>query len=118
MESVGWDDNDFVRGTGATVSSYDGEYYNYILNNVGGEIGFYHANDQTVAANRCYLRTTTEALGRMSMVFDDEMGETTIMETVAKPAFPDTSEMYNLQGQRVSEPRKGLYILKGKKIVY
>lgn len=118
LESVGWDDNDFVRGTGATVSSYDGEYYNYILNNVGGEIGFYHANGQTVAANRCYLRTTTKALGRMSMVFDDEMGETTIMEAVAKPAFPDTSDMYNLQGQRVSEPRKGLYILKGKKIVY
>lgn len=118
LESVGWDDNDFVRGTGATVSSCDGEYYNYILNNVGGEIGFYHANGQTVAANRCYLRTTTKALGRMSMVFDDEMGETTIMEAVAKPAFPDTSDMYNLQGQRVSEPRKGFYILKGKKIVY
>ena len=118
LESVSWDDNDFVRGTGATVSSNDGEYYNYILNNVGGEIGFYHANGQTVAANRCYLRTTTKALGRMSMVFDDEMGETTIMEAVAKPAFPDTSDMYNLQGQRVSEPRKGLYILKGKKIVY
>ena len=66
-------DNDLVAGTGAAVATTDGEYTNMILNNVGGNIGFYFANGQEVAANRAYLHIATDlapaATARMAMRF-------------------------------------------------
>ena len=56
-----WSDdyNDFVRGNGGVIASESDGYYNYILNVVDTEVGFYRANNKTVASNRAYLRTTT-----------------------------------------------------------
>ena len=72
------DDNDLVAGTGAAVATVDGDYTNMILNNVGGNVGFYFANGQTVAANRAYLHfdssNNPDALARgMSLVLADEV---------------------------------------------
>ena len=66
-------DNDLVAGTGAAVQTIDGEYTNMILNNVSGNVGFYLAAGQTVAANRAYLHIATglapAATARMAMFF-------------------------------------------------
>ena len=67
-------DNDFVRGTGGTVPSESEGYYNYILNNKGGVIGFYKANNQVVATNRAYLSTTSApptSAGLMDLSFEE-----------------------------------------------
>ncbi|MBQ8487431.1 MAG: hypothetical protein IJ533_07275 [Prevotella sp.] len=111
-------DNDLVAGTDAAVATVDGEYTNMILNNVDGNVGFYFAAGQTVAADKAYLHIATslapnaEAGARLVFVFD---GETTAISNVKQA----TSEgaVYNLSGQRVGQPTKGLYIVNGKKVV-
>lgn len=109
-----WDaeDNAFIRGTGEAVETGSGPY-NYILNKVNGVIGFYRANGQTVATNRAYLQTTTNA-ARLNISFDDDdqtTGIARVEETVANDA------VYTLSGVRVEKPTKGLYIKNGKKVV-
>ena len=106
------EDNAFIRGTGAAVETGSGPY-NYILNNVNGVIGFYRAAGQTVATNRAYLQTTTNA-ARLNISFDDDdqtTGIARVEETVANDA------VYTLSGVRVEKPTKGLYIKNGKKVV-
>ena len=111
-----WDDEDnaFVRGTGAAVATGDGPY-NYILNKVNDVVGFYKANGKTVAKNRAYLQTTTSQ-ARISLNLDDET-------TGISAALKDNGEMtndkafFNLNGQRVAQPTRGLYIMNGRKVV-
>ena len=119
--------NDLVAGTGAAVASNqtidEVDYTNMILNNIDGNVGFYFANGQTVATYRAYLHIAStlapdaEAEGgeaRMSFVFDDE---TTGINTAKGSQFTVNGEYYNLRGQRVAQPTKGLYIVNGKKVV-
>ena len=113
-------DNDLVAGTGAAVATTDGEYTNMILNNVGGNIGFYFAAGQTVAANRAYLHFATSlapdaASSRMVMVFGEET--TGISDTTRLNNKEEITNIYNLSGQRVAQPTKGLYIVNGKKVI-
>ena len=109
------DDNAFVRGTGAEVATDNGDgKYNYILNKVGDVVGFYKANGQTVAKNRAYLQTTTDQ-ARIALNFDEE--ETTGVNDVRSKVADVRGEVYNLNGQRVDKPAKGLYIMNGRKVV-
>ena len=123
-------DNDLVAGTGDAVATTDGDYTNMILNNVSG-IGFYFANNQTVATNRAYLHILTTyapdaAASRMVMVFADETTgiSATLNDRSAegrlqgkKVEMINDKFIYNLNGQRVEKPAKGLYIVNGKKVV-
>jgi len=111
--------NDLVAGTGAAVATVDGTYTNMILNNGSKGIGFYFAAGKTVAANRAYLHIATtlapDAAGsRMSMVFDDEA---TGVDATLVNSEKVNSEVYDLQGRRVAQPTKGLYIVNGKKVI-
>ena len=119
-------DNDLVAGTGAAVATDGGTvgevaYTNMILNKVDGNVGFYFANGKTVATNRAYLHIASslapDAEGgearRMVMVFD---GEATGISTVQGEGIK-ANGYYNLNGQRVAAPQKGLYIVNGKKVL-
>ncbi len=115
-------ENDLVVGTGAAVPTTDGAgNTNMILNKVGGNVGFYFANGQTVATNRAYLHIATTlapdaASARMAMVFGDET--TGINAVQGSGVKVNGSEaVYNLNGQRVAQPTKGLYIVNGKKVL-
>ena len=111
-------ENDLLAGTGAAVATTDGDYTNMILNNVESKIGFYFANGQTVAANRAYLHIATTlaptAEARMSIVFDDEV---TGIENLTPTLSEGEGAFYDLQGRRVAQPTKGLYIMNGKKVM-
>lgn len=102
------DYNAFIRGTGATVASEDGGKYNYILNNVGGVVGFYKAAGQTVATNRAYLQTEVSA-SRLSFIFDDE--ETTGINVV-NALTSGKAEIYNAKGVKIDRLQKGMNIIK------
>lgn len=108
------EESDLVAGTGEAIATTDGTNYNYILNNVSG-IGFYKAAGQTVATNRAYLHTTynVAAAARMVMVFADEAAGITnnLRETA------DTNRYFDLQGRSVAQPKSGLYIVNGKKVI-
>ena len=110
------ENNDLVAGTGAAVATTDGDYTNMILNVVDDQVGFYYANDQTVAANRAYLHFSSEfaptAGAPMVIEFADEV---TGIEAVE--AETSANGIYNLAGQRVAKAQKGLYIVNGKKVI-
>lgn len=102
--------SDLVAGNGDAVATSDGDYTNYILNNANG-IGFYKANDQTVDKGRAYLHVAATSEARLQIVFD---GATAISEV---KSIGKGEAVYNLSGQRVNSPKKGLYIIGGKKAV-
>ena len=105
-------DNIFVRGTGAAVATGSGPY-NWILSKKSGVVGFYQANGNTVAKNRAYLQTT-DSEARISLDFDDE--DVTAISNVNRETITNNG-YFNLAGQRVAQPTKGLYIVNGKKVV-
>ena len=49
------------------------------------------------------------------MVFDD--AEATGIATVSKAVNNNDNNFYNLQGQRISQPSKGIFIKGNKKVV-
>lgn len=103
--------NLFVRGTGAAVATTDGSYTNYILSTKSGVVGFYHANNNIVAVNRAYLHTSVSA-ARIDLSFDELTG---INEM--KNQKEAVEGIFDLQGRKVAQPAKGLYIVNGKKVV-
>ena len=73
---------------------------------------FQPATAGTLAAGKAYLAIAAGARA-LEMSFDD--GEVTAIETVK--AEKTNNEYYNLAGQRVAQPTKGLYIVNGKKVI-
>ena len=86
----------------------------YTLAVSGGEPVFYTSTGGVLAANKAYLvmpgNVTAPSLG----VF---FGGTTGMNDVRSKTEEVRSDFYNLNGQRVSNPTKGLYIVNGKKYI-
>ena len=76
---------------------------------------FLKATGASVAAGKAYLQipTANAPEARVLVTFDDE---TTGIETVDYVQKTD-GLYYNLSGQRVNKPTKGLYIVNGKKFV-
>ena len=95
--------------------------YHYILGNGTAGVGFYNVNEErNSAAGKAYLETATElatenANARVAWIFDEE-GETTGIAAV-KASQKMNGEFFNLAGQRVAQPTKGLYIVNGKKVI-
>ncbi len=100
--------NAFHAGDGSTLDSGTGPY-NYILN---GD-AFYAANGKKVVSGKAYLQLSAATpAGARPLVFEDE--ETTGIATV-KAIKNDI--YYNLQGVKVAQPMKGLFIKNGRKVV-
>ena len=110
------DDNEMVGVTARTlVNATEDDKTNYILaNEPGTGIGFYKASNGYLAANRAYLSTSTAAAARFLKFADDN--ETTGIENIEHSTL-NIENYYNLQGRRVAQPQKGLYIVNGKKVV-
>lgn len=106
--------NALVRGTGVAVVTSADSKNNYVLStdNDGNNVGFYQANGETVPTYRAYLQTTAASPARLIIVFEDEA---TGISTVQSVGFM-VDGYYDLQGRRVAQPTKGLYIQNGKKV--
>ena len=108
--------NYLEKGDGTTdMSGVTG--YNYILFSDGK---FYQVTSGTVATTKAYLHLESNPAGARSLnlVFDD--GETTGISDALR--LNDKGQMTNdsyfdLQGRRIAQPTKGLYIVNGKKVV-
>ena len=86
------------------------------VNEVNYPIGFYKANSSTVAPYRAYLTAEGSSARSLTIVYGDE--ETQGVETVQGSRFKvQGSEVFDLQGRRVSQPQKGMYIVNGKKVL-
>jgi hypothetical protein len=94
------------------ISQIDGGNTNFVLN--GGVFKKVSANNNTLAAGKAYLQLpNTSSAREISFIFDDE---TTGIKTVSNAA-ENNGMIFNLNGQRVSSPKGGLYIKNGKKVI-
>ena len=93
----------------------------YVLQYNGGKVGFYKTTEAiTGTANRCYLDLSsvpTEASSRATIFFDLFDSETAGIAQVEDGKLKMEDCLYNLNGQRISKPAKGLYIVNGKKVI-
>lgn len=113
--------SNLLRGTNTErkLSATTGSYANYVLGSGSSGTGFYRvpAEGTTLAAGRAYLMipVATVASGRALRISFDDEGEATAISDVERQ---DTgSAVYDLQGRRVEQPRSGLYIRNGKKVI-
>ena len=105
--------------TATTVNYDDNAGFNYVLMNNSGTPEFQKIVNGTyssanVGAGKAYLALTSDPGSRALSLFDDE---TTGVASVGKAKTTTNCEFYNLAGQRVAQPLKGLYIVNGRKIV-
>ena len=88
----------------------------YVLQNGASGLGFYKVeaeNTIKITSFRAYL--TTDIIARsLEIVFDED--PTGINKVTAKKT-EENGAYFNLAGQRVAQPTKGLYIVNGKKVV-
>ena len=85
----------------------------YVLNKGTNGVGFYKlSSGGTIGANKAYLVS-----GAGAPEFFGFDGNTTGIDATLVNSEKVNSVVYDLQGRRVAQPTKGLYIVNGKKVV-
>ena len=109
------DGNLLVAGTGERITYTDTTPY-YVLSTEGGVTGFYCANNTLVPEGKAYLNAGTAGARFFALNLD---GETTGIGAalIDNGQLTIDNAVYNLNGQRVMNPAKGLYIVNGRKVV-
>jgi hypothetical protein len=86
----------------------------FALGKKDDKVGFVKVKSGVIIpAGKAYLYIATPPTSRDFLGFDDE---TTGIESVEQAAKAD-NQYFNLAGQRVAQPTKGLYIVNGKKVI-
>ena len=89
-----------------------------LMNDADNGVGFYkNTNNFTVGANTAYLNVSDmpdppTARAFFGIFSDEASGIRSIENTVI-----NGQDVYNLSGQRISKPTKGLFIVNGKKVI-
>ena len=104
-ESVGYDENctRYVLGVNTTTSKAE---FQQLVN--GGA-------QATVAKGKAYLQFNGNVEAR-ALQFEEEATGIDVVQSAGAKA-QDAGIYYNVNGQRVSQPARGLYIVNGKKVV-
>ena len=111
-ESTGDYTDNSLLGSNAAVTQDDGYTY-YALANLTKGLGFYKlGNGVSIPANKAYLRVASGGESRDFYGIDEE---TTSIEL--KNSKIEELKYYDLNGRRVEKPKKGLYIVNGKKVI-
>ena len=105
--------NKLKAGTGAAVSAEGGKT-KYVLSADGSTAVFkkINATAATVAAGKAYLEFSGDVPAPMLSMG----GETTGINAIDNGQLT-IDNYYNLAGQRVAQPTKGLYIVNGRKVI-
>ena len=110
-------ENNMLKGTLSPkyITTVEGDYTNFGLS--GGK--FVKINNGTLPANKAYLPILTSVVEgstgapTFDIIFDEG---TTGVENVNRVTIND-NKYYTLDGRRVENPTKGLYIVNGKKVM-
>lgn len=95
----------------------DGENTNFILANGSHGVNFYTLSEAgNIAAGKAYLQLPTSELPSSARSFKFEFGDDDITGIKANLISEDAA-FYDLQGRKVLQPSKGLYIVNGKKVI-
>ena len=91
----------------------------FVFGSLNGNVGFYKAaKGKTIGEGKSYLLlsgTGAKDVEFLSFVFGDEESETTGIKAVVNEQAREG--VYDLQGRKVTNPTKGLYIVNGKKVI-
>ena len=113
-------DNELVGVLENTLLDYSvGGKFNYVLQQQNGdaEPHFYKAVNGTLRAKRAYLSTTYDVNSAGAPALSIDWGEgTTGINSVERGAL-SVEGCYTLDGRRVAQPTKGLYIVNGRKVI-
>ena len=115
------DGNEFlVNSTGGTFTADDGyTYYGLIKATESTDplvFGTFAPGTVAIPTNKAYLKVADGGTARQLICVFNEEGGTTNINTV-QGEMSKRNCFYNLQGQRVNSPTKGLYIKDGKKVI-
>lgn len=77
-------------------------------------VGFYTYTTNSAPAGIVYLETVTAAHEFLGFDID---GETTAINNLTPSLSKGEGEYYDLQGRKVAQPTKGLYIVNGRKVI-
>ncbi len=86
----------------------------YVLSNENATLGFYRYTGAALGANKAFVKVT-DAGTPTYFSFDFGGGTTSLREMRNEEG--EMRKVYNLSGQRVAQPTKGLYIVNGKTVV-
>lgn len=103
---------------GGTVSANDGNYVFGWPSSDATAYGFYYVNKgATLGIGKSYLHVDGGGSARLTIVFDEE--ETTGISASLndKEQMTNDKVVYDLQGRKVAQPARGLYIVGGKKVI-
>ena len=107
-------------GTERNVTRDNIRAFNINTNDSRNPIGFYKVNSTvtTIPGNKAFLVLTNAEAQAKGFVLEFEDGSTTGVETIetSKNSTED-GVYYDLQGRRVENPTRGVYIVNGKKVV-
>ena len=108
-----------LKASSVAMDDGDNLFYRLTMHN-GTQIGFWWgAADGAafdIAPNKAYLAVPSDAGARDFVWFDE--GETTSLREIRNEEVGmKNAEYFNLNGQRVAQPTKGLYIVNGRKVV-
>jgi hypothetical protein len=107
---------------GTVEASTAGKYHYIFAKNASSQIGFFKlTDDYELGANMAYLETADDIApspgARVEILFDGEPTSISEKLKVKSEKFAAATDCYDLQGRRVSQPTRGLYIVNGKKVV-
>lgn len=104
-------------GNSSTTPATGANYYVFSWDEINpATVGFYKAEGGTLGAHKAYLnlgRDSFNAREFLGFTFDDN--EATGISNLT-PVFNEGA-VYDMQGRKVAQPTKGLYIINGKKVV-
>lgn len=87
----------------------------FVLAVEGGQPGFAPlANGKKLSAGKAYLQVDNASGAKINLIFDGESSDIRGIESTVD--FSD-GDWYNLQGVKVTNPQRGIYIHNGKKVV-
>ena len=103
-----------LHASDGTVTGSTGTIY--VLANKNNVVGFYKlSSSATVPAGKAYLQIPGSAAPAPAFIgFGDG---TTGIDNLTPALSKDEEVYYDLQGRRVAQPTKGLYIVNGKKVI-
>lgn len=106
----------FVNSTGGTFTAESGKtYYGMLKNSDPLTFGTFDPSSVAIPSNKAYLKVSSNAARVLTSSFFDET-TTGIMETRTESIDRlTTTKVFNLAGQQIANPTKGLYIINGKK---
>lgn len=111
-------DKGSLEGSATAALAYDAnDTYNYYMLKLDGnnEAQFSKLTSGSIAAGKAYLKIAkTNAPAMFNVVFDNNV---TAITNTKRTNDTNNREVYNLNGQRVAQPTRGLYIVNGRKVV-